>query len=310
MRHDEEYQVLVGKPDFALGWVDVHIEVHVGHVEEQYGDRLALGPVGLVRLRHGLADELALEGPVPHEQELVVALAVCLGDGGDVAGNVNLRFGVVDGQEVFRNARTDGFGKAVLEFARNANEYGFVADLVVKADFGVRDGGPDDNVQYAGAFGSVAAEESPADGRIEEKVFYKECRSPACLDVLLFDDFAPFQYDTAAFAVIGGAGNRHFGYGGNRSHGFAAETVCMQVEKIVCTVQFGRSVAEVADVQVCLAHAFPVVGNEDFLFSALFNLDLNTGCSRIYGIFNKFFYCGCRALYDLSGGDFVNDFVG
>ena len=168
MRHDEEYQVLVGEPDFTLGRVDVHVEFHVGHVEEQHRDRLALRSVGLVCLRDGFANQLAFEGAVPHEQELVVALAVSLGDRGDITGNVNLGFGVVDGQEVFGNARTDGFGEAVLEFSRDSDEYGLVSHFVVKADFGVRDGCSDDHVQDAGSFGGVAAEECPADRRVEE----------------------------------------------------------------------------------------------------------------------------------------------
>ena len=127
---------------------------------------------------------------------------------------------------------------------------------------------------------------------------------------MLFDDFSAFQYDSAAFAIVGGAGNRHFGYGGNRCHGFATETVRVQVEKVVCTMQFGCRVAEVANVEVGLSHAFPVVRNENFCLPALLNLDLNTGRSRIYGVFNKFLYGGCGALNNLSGGNFIDDFVG
>ena len=89
MRHHEEHEALVRKADLALGGVDVHVEFGVGHVQEQHGNGLALGAVGLVCLRNGLGDRLALDGAVAHEQVLVVALAVGLRRGGYVAGDVN-----------------------------------------------------------------------------------------------------------------------------------------------------------------------------------------------------------------------------
>ena len=98
MRHDEEHEVPVREPDFALGRVDVDVEFHVRHVEEQHRNGLALRSVGLVCLRHGLAHHLVLDGAVPHEEELVVALAVCLRGGGDESGHVDARFGIIDGQ--------------------------------------------------------------------------------------------------------------------------------------------------------------------------------------------------------------------
>ena len=98
MRHDEEYEVPVCESDFAFCRVNVDVEFHVRHVEEQHRDGFALRPVGLVCLRHGLAHHLVLDGAVPHEEELVIALAVCLRGGGDESGDVDARFGIIDGQ--------------------------------------------------------------------------------------------------------------------------------------------------------------------------------------------------------------------
>ena len=98
MSHDEEHEVPVRESDFAFCRVNVDVELHVGHVEEQYRNGFALRSVWLVSLRYRLAHHLVLDGAVPHEEELVVALAVCLRGGGDEAGDVDARFGIIDGQ--------------------------------------------------------------------------------------------------------------------------------------------------------------------------------------------------------------------
>ena len=64
VRDDEEDQILVGETDFTLGGVHVHVKFHIGHVQEQDRDRLALGSVRFVSLLDGLGHHLAFDGTV------------------------------------------------------------------------------------------------------------------------------------------------------------------------------------------------------------------------------------------------------
>ena len=140
MSDHQEYQILVGKTDFSLGGVHVYVEFHVGHVQEQDRNGLALGAVRFVGLLHRLANHFAFDGTITDEQELVVALAVCFGSGGYIAPNMDPCFGIVDWQKNFGNFGADGFGNSVAKFAWNAGKHGFIADFVIKANFGVRNG--------------------------------------------------------------------------------------------------------------------------------------------------------------------------
>ena len=67
---------------------------------------------------------------------------------------------------------------------------------------------------------------------------------------------------------------------------------------------------QVAQVQVCLSHAFAVVGHYDFLLAALLDLHLDTGCASVYGVLQKLLDCRCRSLNYLACGDFIDDLIG
>ena len=69
----------------------------------------------------------------------------------------------------------------------------------------MRNGRLDDDVQNAGAFGSLAAEERAAHWRVVKEVFDEERGAAACLYVFFFDDFATLDDDAAAFAILRGA---------------------------------------------------------------------------------------------------------
>ena len=94
------------------------------------------------------------------------------------------------------------------------------------------DGDFDDNIKDFGRFGGLAAQEGPADGGIEKQVFYEEGCSAARGAGLLFYNVSAIQHNPVAFTLGCGAGDGHFGHGGNRSDRFAAEPVCLQVEKV------------------------------------------------------------------------------
>ena len=140
MCDDEEHQVPVRKTDFTFGRVHVDVEFHVRHVQEQYRYGLALRSIRLVRLRNGLAHHLVFDGTVPHEEKLVVALAVSLCRGRDVACHMDACFGVIDGEQTLRDLGTDGFGDAATEFSGNACKDRSIAYFIVKTDFRVRNG--------------------------------------------------------------------------------------------------------------------------------------------------------------------------
>ena len=142
----EEHQVAVCKTHFALGRVDVDVEFHVRHVQEQHRNGLALGTVGFVGLRNRLAHHLVFDGAVSHKEELVVALAVRFCSGGDVSAHMDARFGVIDREQAFGHFGADGFGDTAAELARYARKDGPVAYFIVKSDFGVRNSRLDDNV--------------------------------------------------------------------------------------------------------------------------------------------------------------------
>ena len=71
----------------------------------------------------------------------------------------------------------------------------------------MRNGRLDDDVQDAGAFGGLAAEERAAHWRVVEKVFDEERGAAACLDVFFFDDFAALDDYATAFAILRGTCN-------------------------------------------------------------------------------------------------------
>ena len=141
VRDDKEHQVPVSETDFTLGWVHVDVEFHVRHVQEQYRYGLALRSIRLVCLRNGLAHHLVFDGTVPHEKELVVALAVRFGRGRDIACYMDACFGVINGEQPLGDLGADGFGDAAAEFSGNACEDRPIANFIVKTDFRVRNGG-------------------------------------------------------------------------------------------------------------------------------------------------------------------------
>ena len=119
----------------------VDVEFHVRHVQEQYRYGLALRSIRLVCLRNGLAHHLVFDGTVPHEKELVVALAVRFGRGRDIACYMDACFGVINGEQPLGDLGADGFGDAAAEFSGNASEDRPIANFIVKTDFRVRNGG-------------------------------------------------------------------------------------------------------------------------------------------------------------------------
>ena len=137
MGYHQKDQILVCKSNFALGGVHVDIKFHVGHVQEQYRNGFTLCSIGLVGLLHRLANHLAFDGAITDEQKLVVALAVCFGGRGDIPPNVDTCFGIVYRQKDFGDFRANGFGDPVSQFPGNSCKYRFIANFVVKTDFGV-----------------------------------------------------------------------------------------------------------------------------------------------------------------------------
>ena len=176
----------------------------------------------------------------------MVAFAVRFGRWGNVPRYVDSRFGIVDGQELLCDSRTYGFGKAAAQFAGNPDEHGLVPDLVVKSNFGVRDGRFQHDVENLGAFRGLASEEGPADGSVEKQVLDEECRPVARGVILLAFDVSTLDDEPSALAAVGAGGNGHFRNGGDGRHCLSTESVRMEVEQVVSLVQLGCRVPQVA----------------------------------------------------------------
>ena len=68
--------------------------------------------------------------------------------------------------------------------------------------------------------------------------------------------------------------------------------------------------AQKTELQVGASHALTIVRDLDLFLSTLFDLDLNSGCSGVDCVLNKFFDSRCWTFYDLSSSNFINDFIG
>ena len=66
---------------------------------------------------------------------------------------------------------------------------------------------------------------------------------------------------------------------------------------------------QITQVQIGGIHSFSVVRNLDFFLASLFYGNLYTGGSSVNCVFDQLLYCRGGALYDLSCGDFIDDFI-
>lgn len=304
--------VLVGKPDFTLCRVNVHIDRRVGHFQKENGDGRVRASVWFV----GSGDRLCHDGipdwPFLHiEVDLVSLVLKRIGRNGE-ARYMNARFFVIDCSHRLGDARSERFGNATFRIvAFDSGKDIPAVDPVIEAYIRVRYRNSRDRIENAGRFERVAAQKSLPDRSVKEQVFDQERRSAGRSVRRFRFEGASDKTERVGFGRIGFATrDGKLRNGGDRSDRFAAESVGRQVKEVVRRRQLGGGVRLVANVQIAFGHSATVVPNQNGRLSAVYDLNFDAGRAGIQGVFDQLLDGRCGAFHDLSGRDFVDDIFG
>ena len=297
---------------FALGGVDVDVDLLGRQVEEEEHDGLAALRQVRVGLADGGLDDRRGGGAAVHEDVLPGGVAARVGgqpgeavDADGAGGAVERDEGVERGtaEEVEQAAAQVGGGREPVERIAVARERERHARMRDRVD--------EEHVADVRELGLVGSQERAARGDVVEQVAHLDHRAGRGAAVAHVAQDAAVDADLGAGVVCGAARpQREAGDRRDGREGFAAESERGDVLDVLDGPDLARGLALGREERVVAPHAAAVVRDGDELAPAGGHRDVDAARPGVERVLEQLLLDGRGPLHDLARGDLVRHVLG